>query len=295
MANKKLIGRSWDVSDEHFDSKELQMGINIEKEHTDDEELCKVIAKDHLQEYPDYYSRLIKMEQDAHKEYNRQNEQKLMEQYLKEEVDLENLYFKVSSYINKFSKSIKDRALEIINNFNKPIEVESVYDPSGIGSFLDKDLESIKNNLKLDYSDLNETHSLKDSATEMYFALCKKGMPKTIAYRYARLYYIGFFIKRWTGMSVSKEDTEKEIASAINDPYYGIKLMAYVFLKGVLTSMTLNVGFAFKDIVAKSLTKGSPASEKKPILYMTFFIMLLDSLSASIVLKNNIAKKQKNL
>lgn len=73
-------------SKEEFDLKELEMGIKIESEHGDiyeelrdwiDEnqiqqgmpwskrELYEKIAKAHLREMPDYYSRLTKMEKEG--------------------------------------------------------------------------------------------------------------------------------------------------------------------------------------------------------------------------------------
>ena len=62
------IGRHRDVDDSNFDKNQLLKGIKIEKEHTDDEDLAKEIAKDHLSEIPDYYDRLEKMEQSYKKE-----------------------------------------------------------------------------------------------------------------------------------------------------------------------------------------------------------------------------------
>lgn len=56
------IGRHKDVPDSEFDAKELAAGIKVEKEHTDNEEIAKWIAKDHLSELQDYYSRLDRME-----------------------------------------------------------------------------------------------------------------------------------------------------------------------------------------------------------------------------------------
>lgn len=47
------------------DPKELKMGIDVEKEHTNWPEMAKRIACDHLAEIPDYYTRLAKMEADA--------------------------------------------------------------------------------------------------------------------------------------------------------------------------------------------------------------------------------------
>lgn len=53
--------------DDKYNPKELAMGIEVELEHTDSIEAAKEIAKDHLEEYPDYYTRLAKMEKSAKK------------------------------------------------------------------------------------------------------------------------------------------------------------------------------------------------------------------------------------
>ena len=58
----KKVGKHNNVPDSNFDPKELAMGIKVELEHTDDRSVAKNIAKDHLTELPDYYSRLRKME-----------------------------------------------------------------------------------------------------------------------------------------------------------------------------------------------------------------------------------------
>ena len=63
-------GRHQDVPDSKYDQKELEEGQIIEKEHTDCPILAKEIAKDHLSEYPDYYTRLKKMEEEAKKFWN---------------------------------------------------------------------------------------------------------------------------------------------------------------------------------------------------------------------------------
>jgi hypothetical protein len=44
--------------------KEFEMGMSVEKEHTDDVEIAKEVAMDHLVELPDYYTRLKKMEEE---------------------------------------------------------------------------------------------------------------------------------------------------------------------------------------------------------------------------------------
>ena len=72
------------IKEEENNSKELEMGIELEKEHNDlldlfknylkekdvempmsDEEFYSMIAKAHLNELPDYYTRLDKMETEA--------------------------------------------------------------------------------------------------------------------------------------------------------------------------------------------------------------------------------------
>jgi hypothetical protein len=52
---------------EQVDPDELAMGIKVELEHTPDKLIAEKIARDHLAEFPDYYSRLKKMESEAEK------------------------------------------------------------------------------------------------------------------------------------------------------------------------------------------------------------------------------------
>lgn len=54
------------VTENDVDAKELSMGIEIEREHTTNSNICRRIAIDHLAELPDYYSRLKKMEEGEH-------------------------------------------------------------------------------------------------------------------------------------------------------------------------------------------------------------------------------------
>jgi hypothetical protein len=62
------VGRHNDLPDQSFDQEQLDIGTDVEKEHTDDVNLAKAICKDHLREIPDYYIRLNKMEKEAIKE-----------------------------------------------------------------------------------------------------------------------------------------------------------------------------------------------------------------------------------
>jgi hypothetical protein len=47
------------------DENELKMGIEVEKEHTSSPIIAEKIARDHLDEIADYYTRLKKMESEA--------------------------------------------------------------------------------------------------------------------------------------------------------------------------------------------------------------------------------------
>jgi len=55
-------GLADDKKDTDFDQKELEMGRKVELEHTDDKDLANDISKDHLVEFPNYYTELDKME-----------------------------------------------------------------------------------------------------------------------------------------------------------------------------------------------------------------------------------------
>jgi len=55
-----------------FNPSDLDKGIDIEMEHTDDPEIAARIAMDHLEEYPEYYKYLPKMERKLEKRELRQ-------------------------------------------------------------------------------------------------------------------------------------------------------------------------------------------------------------------------------
>ena len=53
---------------EEYDQEQFQRGIQVEQEHTNQEGLAAVIAANHLDEIPDYYTRLFYMEKEAKEE-----------------------------------------------------------------------------------------------------------------------------------------------------------------------------------------------------------------------------------
>lgn len=57
-----------EVVKEIFDSKQLEMGIKVEKEeHNKSKKEAEEIAKDHLREHPKYYTYLRRMEKKLEK------------------------------------------------------------------------------------------------------------------------------------------------------------------------------------------------------------------------------------
>lgn len=55
-------GKADNFGPDDFDPEQLEMGIEIEMEHTDDPTTAREIAMDHLREHPNYYTALKKME-----------------------------------------------------------------------------------------------------------------------------------------------------------------------------------------------------------------------------------------
>lgn len=77
LAEAKKIGKALGLSWKKVSLKQFHMGLNVELEHgtrslftnvtDDDEALTAKIALAHLLEFPDYYTRLSKMEKAAEK------------------------------------------------------------------------------------------------------------------------------------------------------------------------------------------------------------------------------------
>lgn len=67
---KELIpyGRAKGMKPSDFDPKQIEKGKEIELEHTNNPNLAREIAMDHLTEIPDYYTHLEEMEQKAKKD-----------------------------------------------------------------------------------------------------------------------------------------------------------------------------------------------------------------------------------
>jgi hypothetical protein len=77
----RKVGETLGVDWSKFDMEQFRMGLDVELEHGirnehtdvthDDEIMTGKIALAHLNEFPDYYSRLKKMEDEAKEFYNK--------------------------------------------------------------------------------------------------------------------------------------------------------------------------------------------------------------------------------
>jgi len=61
-------GKADDKQLKDYPKDQLEMGQKVEMEHTDDPALAREISMDHLEEFPDYYTRLKKMEEEGEKD-----------------------------------------------------------------------------------------------------------------------------------------------------------------------------------------------------------------------------------
>ena len=94
-------GYADDMSDDEFDPEQLEKGIEEEeKEHTDDEDIAKEIAEDHLVEDENYYDKLDKMEEKENSEEKDEEEDTDKESSKKTAAkDGDKIYFKINNSI----------------------------------------------------------------------------------------------------------------------------------------------------------------------------------------------------
>lgn len=61
-------GRAEGKDPNKYDSKEMNIGIGVEKEHSSNIDIRKEISRDHLEEFSNYYTRLKEMEEKLKKD-----------------------------------------------------------------------------------------------------------------------------------------------------------------------------------------------------------------------------------
>ena len=112
------IAKKHDVSVESIKG-QIDMGKKIEMEHVDDIKLAEEISMDHLEEIPDYYTRLKKMEKEAKKELSTESKRFMALAGIKEG---DKKFLKNESFSENNDEQKKDDDL-IIHEFEQ-IDVE---------------------------------------------------------------------------------------------------------------------------------------------------------------------------
>lgn len=81
----KNNGESKNQPDSKYDQEQLKKGVEVEYEHSPVKEIAKEIAKDHLEEFPDYYSRLLHMEKTAKADLANLGREEYIKRFLRRE------------------------------------------------------------------------------------------------------------------------------------------------------------------------------------------------------------------
>jgi len=113
-ADDKLPGGLADGKpDSDFDKKQIEKGVEIEKEHTPDKDIRKEIAKDHLVEHDKYYNFLDKMETEMKKDKKSKaeiiNTLVSLANALEEEKDFVGANI-IDKHIKRVAKEVKEEA-----------------------------------------------------------------------------------------------------------------------------------------------------------------------------------------
>lgn len=110
------IAKKHKVKPEQIEA-QVQMGMKVEKEHTDSDKEAKRISLDHLFEIPDYYTRLAKMEKEA-----------TLKETMTKENTFELNYEEKAYYINTVEDDDIKQDLESAINLRWFITKDSTYD-----------------------------------------------------------------------------------------------------------------------------------------------------------------------
>lgn len=133
--NKDEMLKGAEVPDSHFNAAQLAIGIKIEMEHTNNPETAKAIAKAHLLEIDDYYTRLIQMERKA----------KAEDSQIKSIVNFKGLTIMIENPVGSVREGIDSEGNEWKTKFLYPygyIYNTKGADGDGVDCFLGNDITS---------------------------------------------------------------------------------------------------------------------------------------------------------
>lgn len=101
--------------------KQIKIGVEIEQEHTSDEEQAKKIAMDHLVEFPDYYDRLVKMEKEAEAELDNATDES---EALEEALNYDKLNFRGLTGDHE----LEYEDVPVLNQFDEDMDIDYTLD-----------------------------------------------------------------------------------------------------------------------------------------------------------------------
>jgi len=136
-------GKADGKPDEKYDAEQLRKGIKIESEHTDDSNIAKEIAKDHLEEDPLYYNKLENMEKSFNKE----------------------------SKIMKNSGVLKEKLTNVIREWMKNKNIKSLkeyFNPLSTELHEEDIKEEFDNESEENVNEENEEKSIEEQIAEVY-------------------------------------------------------------------------------------------------------------------------------
>jgi hypothetical protein len=117
-------GRADGAEDSEVDPDQLSMGIKIEMEHTKDFNTAKEIAKDHLKEIPDYYTRLSGMEDQAKNNQDEDDDPEIVQPAVKKSL-VANLKDGTGWYMIKSIEVNDEISYGILGHLSKSVVDES--------------------------------------------------------------------------------------------------------------------------------------------------------------------------
>ena len=158
--------------------KELEMGIKVEKEHTPDAKKAQEIAMDHLTEFPDYYTRLAKMEKSGEKSLKKKETKEQMDASAagSYEAPLSSPITRTISGVHEMTKK------EFTEQMDAGISAGAMYDApigtAGPSSPMDKVKKKRKNPLKIDNAESTRGGASITGSSTKDMISTKKGFPK---------------------------------------------------------------------------------------------------------------------
>lgn len=168
-------GKADDKSALDYPQDQVEMGVDVEKEHTEDPLIAIEIALDHLEEFPDYYTRLDAMEKEAKAESGEEKsevEKENPDLYPDGWKEMDGMFMSPNSPMHKAAEGDKETTDELLG-----------YKPMNVGENIDDGYDFAAKEREYDVEDSHKKYmeyaekdfnNLRDDEKEEYFELWKQ-------------------------------------------------------------------------------------------------------------------------